>query len=67
MIPLVGVSVAAVHLERGAIEKDLTVRARQALAAGGAHWADVNFSGRDVVLTGHATAENEPPEAEGEG
>jgi len=65
LIPLVGVSVAAVHLERGAIEKDLTVRARQALAAGGAYWADVNFSGRDVVLAGHATTENEPPEAEG--
>jgi OmpA-OmpF porin, OOP family len=64
VIPLVGVSVAAVHLERGAIEKDLTDRARQALAASGAHWADVNFSGRDVVLAGSATADNEPPEAE---
>ncbi len=64
VIPLVGVSVAAVHLERGAIEKDLTDRAKLALAASGAHWADVNFSGRDVVLTGHATVENEPPGAE---
>jgi OmpA-OmpF porin, OOP family len=64
VIPLVCVSVAAVHLERGAIERDLTDRARLALAAGGAYWADVNFSGRDVVLTGNATAENEPPEAE---
>ena len=63
LIPLVGVSVAAVHLERGAIEKDLTDRAKLALAASGAHWADVNFSGRDVVLTGNATVENEPPEA----
>src|SRR5262249_36811725 len=48
----------------GAIESDLSDRARQALAAGGAHWADVSFSGRDVVLTGHATVDNEPPEAE---
>jgi OmpA-OmpF porin, OOP family len=64
VIPLVGVSVAAVHLERGAVEKDLTDRARGALAAAGATWADVNFSGRDVVLTGNATVENEPPEAE---
>jgi OmpA-OmpF porin, OOP family len=63
VIPLVGVSVAAVHLERGAVEKDLTDRAKLALAESGAHWADVNFSGRDVVLTGNATAENEPPEA----
>jgi outer membrane protein OmpA-like peptidoglycan-associated protein len=64
VIPLVGVSVAVVHLERGAIEKDLTERARQALAGSGARWADVNFSGRDVVLTGNASTENEPPEAE---
>jgi OmpA-OmpF porin, OOP family len=64
VVPLIGVSVAAVHLERGAIEKDLTNRAKRALSVSGAHWADVNFSGRDVVLTGHATAENEPPEAE---
>ena len=64
LIPLVGVSVAAVHLERGAIEQDLTDRAKLTLAESGAHWADVNFSGRDVVLTGNATAENEPPEAE---
>jgi OOP family OmpA-OmpF porin len=64
VIPLVGVSVAAVHLERGAIEKDLTERARQALAGSGARWADVNFSGRDVVLTGSASTETEPPEAE---
>jgi hypothetical protein len=64
VIPLVCASVAAVYLERGAIEKDLTDRATQALAAGGAHWAEVNFTGRDVALTGHATADNEPPEAE---
>ncbi len=64
LIPLIAVSVAAVHLERGAIERDLTERAERALADKGARWAAVNFSGRDVVLAGNATAENEPPEAE---
>jgi OmpA-OmpF porin, OOP family len=64
VIPLAGVGAAAVHLERAAIEKDLTERAQQALTDGGAPWAVVNFSGRDVVLTGTATSENEPVEAE---
>jgi hypothetical protein len=36
VIPLVCASVAAVYLERGVIEKDLTDRATQALAASGA-------------------------------
>jgi outer membrane protein OmpA-like peptidoglycan-associated protein len=64
VIPLAGMSVAAVHLERSAIEKDLTERAVGALAAIGGGWADVNFSGRDVVLSGNATIESEPVEAE---
>lgn len=64
LIPLIAVSVAAVHLERGAIERDLAERAERALADKGARWAAVNVSGRDVVLAGSATAENEPPEAE---
>src|SRR5262249_29904523 len=64
VIPLVGVSVAAVQLERSAIGRDLTERALQAWAENGQHWAVVNFSGRDVVLTGGATSENEPVEAE---
>jgi outer membrane protein OmpA-like peptidoglycan-associated protein/osmotically-inducible protein OsmY len=64
VIPLVGISVAAVHLERGTIEKDLTARAERALAKNGERWAVVNFSGRDVVLTGNATSEDEPPQAE---
>jgi outer membrane protein OmpA-like peptidoglycan-associated protein len=64
VIPLAGISVAAVHLERSTIEKDLTGRAERALAASGGGWADVNFSGRDVVLTGNASVESEPVEAE---
>src|SRR5262245_54791123 len=64
VIPLMGVSVAAVHLERTAIEKDLTERAHQALGETGEPWAVVNFSGRDVVLTGSAASEDEPVTAE---
>jgi outer membrane protein OmpA-like peptidoglycan-associated protein len=64
VIPLVGISVAAVHLERRAIEKDLTERAERVLTKNGERWAVVNFSGRDVILTGNATSENEPHEAE---
>lgn len=64
IIPLVGLGLAAVHFERGAIEKDLTDRAQMALAEKGAHWAVVEFNGRDVVLRGGATHDREPAEAE---
>jgi outer membrane protein OmpA-like peptidoglycan-associated protein len=63
VIPLVGLALAAAQLERAAIEQDLTARAQHALAAKGVHWAAVNFSGRDVVLTGSAISDNEPREA----
>jgi outer membrane protein OmpA-like peptidoglycan-associated protein len=63
VIPLVALALAAAQLERAAIEQDLTGRARHALAAKGSHWAAVNFSGRDVVLTGNAISDNEPREA----
>jgi OOP family OmpA-OmpF porin len=64
VIPLAGISVAAVHLERSAIEKDLTQRAERALTDAGSGWAEINFSGRDVVLSGNASIESEPLEAE---
>jgi OOP family OmpA-OmpF porin len=64
VIPLVGIALAAVYLERGAIETDLSERAARALADKGASWAIVAISGRDVVLTGGATHDNEPVEAE---
>jgi OmpA-OmpF porin, OOP family len=64
LIPLVAVSLAAVHLERGAIEQDLAERARRSLGESGARWAVIAFNGRDVVLTGSATLDNEPAEAE---
>jgi outer membrane protein OmpA-like peptidoglycan-associated protein len=66
VIPLVGLGVTAAQVERPAIEKDLTERAERALAAKGHTWAVVTFSGRDVLLTGNATIESEPVEAEAE-
>jgi OOP family OmpA-OmpF porin len=63
VIPLAALALAAAQLEHATIEQDLTERARQALAAKGAHWAVVSFSGRDVVLSGSAIADNEPREA----
>jgi outer membrane protein OmpA-like peptidoglycan-associated protein len=63
VIPLVGLGLVAVQIERHAIEQDLAARARQALAAKGADWAVVNFSGRNATVTGKAISENEPGEA----
>jgi outer membrane protein OmpA-like peptidoglycan-associated protein len=63
VIPLVALALAAVHLERAAIEQDLTGRAQKALAAKGAQWAVVDFTGRDATLKGSATADHEPREA----
>src|SRR5262245_38009911 len=63
VIPLVALALAAAQLERAAIEQDLAERAQKALAAKGAYWAQVNFSGRDVMLSGNAITDNEPREA----
>jgi OOP family OmpA-OmpF porin len=63
VIPLVALGLAAAQLERDGIERDLADRAQRALAAKGAQWAVVNFSGRDVLLTGSAISDNEPGEA----
>jgi OmpA-OmpF porin, OOP family len=64
LIPLIAIGLAAAHLERRAIEHDLAERARHALSARGAHWAEVAFDGRDASLRGNATDDKEPDEAE---
>jgi len=64
LIPLLAVTAAAIHLERGAIEKDLAERAQRALGDTGALWAVLGLDGRDVVLSGKAVLDNEPVEAE---
>src|SRR5262245_25068855 len=64
LIPLIAVGLAAVHLEREGIERDLAERAKRSLSEGGVHWAEVSFNGRDASLRGNATQDNEPAEAE---
>ncbi|HEX6000173.1 MAG TPA: OmpA family protein [Hyphomicrobiaceae bacterium] len=66
VVPLVGLGLAAAQYERAAIEQDLTERAERAMKGHGAYWAVVNFSGRDVVLTGDATTDKERREAAAE-
>ncbi|HEX5957237.1 MAG TPA: hypothetical protein VFY92_01095, partial [Hyphomicrobiaceae bacterium] len=66
IIPLVGLGLAAAQYERPAIEKDLTERAERVMTGHGANWAVVNFSGRDVVLTGNAATDKERREASAE-
>jgi OmpA-OmpF porin, OOP family len=64
LIPLVMVSWVAVQVERDRIQQDLTERAKGALTERGLPWAGVETSGRDIVLTGRAIQDSEPPRAE---
>lgn len=64
LIPLMMVSWVAVQVERGRIEEDLSERAKRALAESGLPWANVELKGRDVMLTGRAVQDSEPPRAE---
>jgi OOP family OmpA-OmpF porin len=63
VVPILVLSFVAVWVERGAIERDLTDRARQALARAGAGWASVGFEGRNAVLAGLAWDESEANKA----
>src|SRR5262249_21165094 len=49
-----GIGVVAFLLESGAVERDLTARVAERLAADGATWAAVTVNGRDVVVSGTA-------------
>jgi OOP family OmpA-OmpF porin len=64
LIPLVMVSWVAVQVERDHIQQDLTERAKGALTERGLPWAGVETTGRDIVLTGRALQDSEPPRAE---
>ena len=64
LIPLILLSWAAIYIERDRIQADLIARAKSALAAAGSLWANVDTEGRDVVLTGRAVQDREPPHAE---
>jgi OmpA-OmpF porin, OOP family len=63
LIPLILLGWAAVYVERDRIQADLIARAKAALDATGSPWAKVDAEGRDVVLTGRAVQDNEPPRA----
>jgi outer membrane protein OmpA-like peptidoglycan-associated protein len=64
LIPLVMVSWVAVQVERDRIQQDLTERAKGVLTELGLPWAGVEATGRDIVLTGRAFQDSEPPRAE---
>ena len=64
LIPLVMVSWVAVQVERDRIQQDLTERAKGVLTELGLPWAGVEATGRDIVLTGRAFQDGEPPRAE---
>ena len=59
LIPLALLLLVAVTGERAGIESGLQRRAADALARSGLDWASPVLSGRDIVLTGRASAESE--------
>src|ERR1044071_5899479 len=63
VIPLVMLSWVAVLTERVHIEDELSERAAAALGESGADWAKVSFEGRDGLLTGQASDENDAESA----
>lgn len=63
LIPISMLALLAHHWERTPIETDLADRSRAALEQLGFDWAETSFSGRDALLTGHATEEDAPKTA----
>ena len=64
LIPLIALGWLAVVLEHDRIEQDLAARAHRALAESGSLWANVAVNGRDLLLTGRALQDDEPPKVE---
>ena len=54
LLATIAIGLAAFLLESGPVERDLTARITDRLAADGATWAAVTVRGRDVVLSGTA-------------
>ncbi|MGQ0671430.1 MAG: OmpA family protein [Hyphomicrobium sp.] len=63
LIPIAMLSWITFNWERGNIEADLATRTREALSRNGLDWAVTTFSGRDVILRGQATEEDQPKAA----
>lgn len=63
LIPIAMLTAGAYMTERAGIEDDLTLRAKQAFERQGLSWAEARFEGRDAVLTGKASEDDEPQKA----
>lgn len=63
LVPIAMLSWLVVLTEREHVETDLRTRAQAALASGGLAWAGSTFNGRDAILTGQASEDNEPDQA----
>jgi outer membrane protein OmpA-like peptidoglycan-associated protein len=65
LLPVLGLTWLAAQLEHASIEGDLTRRVEDQLKGTGLRWAKTGFAGRDGVLFGDATDEDEPLKAIG--
>ena len=63
LIPVAMLTGGAFLTERSGIEDDLTLRTKQAFERQGLSWANAAFEGRDAVLTGKASEDDEPQKA----
>jgi len=63
LVPVLVLGWAAVQIEHLKIERDLSSRAKGALASAGLNWAEVSLSGRDAFLSGRASEDDEPARA----
>ena len=63
LIPVAMLTGGAYMAERAGIEDDLSLRTKQAFERQGLSWAEASFEGRDAVLRGKASEEDEPQKA----
>ena len=63
LIPVAMLTAGAFMTERAGIEADLSLRAQQAFERQGLSWAQASFEGRDAILTGKASEDDEPKQA----
>jgi OmpA-OmpF porin, OOP family len=59
VLPVAALAFLATQWERPGIEADLGARVAERLKSGGVNWAKVDFTGRDGVMTGRATDEDD--------
>jgi OmpA-OmpF porin, OOP family len=59
VLPVAALAFLATHWERPGIEADIGTRIAERLKSGGVTWAKIDLSGRDAVITGRATDEDD--------